>query len=74
MLQRVRDVIKSLKHQKPTHIFCPRCASPKLALSSSLDYWLTPQKYICKECGYVGSVFMELEKEEEKPANRATQD
>jgi hypothetical protein len=70
MLQNVRDIFRSLKHQKPTQIFCPKCASPKLTLSNSLDYWLTPQKYVCKECGYVGSVFMELEKEEEneKPA------
>jgi len=69
-LQNVRDIFKTLKHQKPTPIYCPKCASPKLTLSSSLDYWLTPQKYVCKECGYVGSVFMELEKEEEneKPA------
>jgi len=28
--------------------------------------WLTPQKYVCANCGYVGSVVMELEKEEEK--------
>jgi hypothetical protein len=28
--------------------------------------WLTPQKYICAECGYIGSIVMELEKEEEK--------
>jgi hypothetical protein len=62
----IRDVLKTIKHKKPTQIFCPRCGSPKLRLSSSLDYWLTPQKYFCSECGYIGSVFMELEKEEEK--------
>jgi hypothetical protein len=62
----IRDVLKSAKHKKPTQIFCPKCGSPKLTLSSSLDYWLTPQRYLCKECGYIGAVFMELEKEEEK--------
>jgi len=65
-LDNVRRVLKTVKHRKPQHIYCPRCASPKLCLSSSLDYWLTPQKYICGECGYVGSVVMELEKEEEE--------
>jgi hypothetical protein len=65
----IRDVLKTIKHKKPTQIFCPRCASPKLRLSSSLDYWLTPQKYFCSECGYIGTVFMELEKEEEKETN-----
>jgi hypothetical protein len=61
----LRNVFKTLKHKKPTQIFCPKCASPKLSLSSSLDYWLTPQKYVCNECGYRGTLFMELEKEEE---------
>jgi len=65
-LQNLRDVFKTIKHQKPAKIYCPRCASPNLTLSSSLDYWLLPQKYACKECGYIGSVYMELEKEEEK--------
>jgi transcription elongation factor Elf1 len=65
-LDSLRDIFKSAKHKKPTQIFCPRCGSPKLALSSSLDYWLTPKKYLCKECGYVGIVYMELEKEEEE--------
>jgi hypothetical protein len=66
VIQNFRDVFRSLKHQKPTQIFCPKCASPKINLSSSLDYWLTPKNYLCKECGYIGPVFMELEKEEEK--------
>ncbi len=65
ILGNIRNVLKTIKHSKPQQIFCPRCGSPKLSLSSSLDYWLTPQKYICSECGYIGSIFMELEKEEE---------
>jgi len=64
-MQNLRDVFKNLKHAKHTHKYCPRCASPKLALSSSLDYWLLPQQYHCEECGYTGTVFMEIEKTEE---------
>jgi predicted RNA-binding Zn-ribbon protein involved in translation (DUF1610 family) len=71
MLGNIRDVFKTIKHKKPTQIFCPKCGSPKLRLSSSLDYWLLPQKYICSDCGYVGSVFMELEKEEENEEKTA---
>ncbi|XES76519.1 MAG: hypothetical protein ACBZ72_10080 [Candidatus Bathyarchaeia archaeon] len=63
-LSNIRDVFRAIKHKKPTQIFCPRCGSPKLRLSSSFDYWLLPQRYVCSECGYVGTVFMELEKEE----------
>jgi hypothetical protein len=71
MLGNLRDVLKTLKHQRPTQIFCPRCGCPKLSLSSSLDYWLTPQKYLCSECGYLGTVFMVLEKEEEEKTKPA---
>jgi ribosomal protein S27AE len=66
LLGNLREVCKGIKHKKPTQIFCPRCASPNLALSSSLDYWLTPQRYLCKDCGYIGAVFMELEKVEQQ--------
>jgi predicted RNA-binding Zn-ribbon protein involved in translation (DUF1610 family) len=65
LLQNIREVFKTLKYRKPSKIFCPRCGSPKIRLSSSLDYWLTPKKYVCENCGYVGQIVMELEKEEE---------
>jgi hypothetical protein len=61
----IRDVLKHAKHRKPTQIYCPRCASPKIGLSSSLAVWLTPKEYHCEECGYTGIIVMELEKIEE---------
>ncbi|MGC9346155.1 MAG: hypothetical protein ACP5ER_05145 [Candidatus Bathyarchaeales archaeon] len=64
LLQNIREVFKTLKHRKPSEIYCPRCGSPKIHLSSSLDYWLTPKKYVCQNCGYRGPIVMELEKEE----------
>jgi predicted RNA-binding Zn-ribbon protein involved in translation (DUF1610 family) len=64
LLQNIREVFKTLKRRKPSKIYCPRCGSPKIHLSSSLDYWLTPKKYVCENCGYVGQIVMELEKEE----------
>jgi hypothetical protein len=71
-LQNLRNVFKTLKHQNPTQKYCPKCGSPKLTLSSSLDYWLLPQKYFCKECNYTGTIYMELEKEEEEKENPDT--
>jgi len=62
----IRDVFKHAKRRKPTQIYCPRCASPKIALSSSLSIWLTPQEYYCENCGYLGIIVMELEKEDEE--------
>ncbi|MDI6805606.1 MAG: hypothetical protein QMD20_02955 [Candidatus Bathyarchaeia archaeon] len=64
LLKRIREVFGMLKHREPTKIYCPRCGSPKIRLSSSLDYWLTPKKYVCENCGYVGPIVMEIEKEE----------
>ncbi len=69
-LERFREVFKTVKHRKPTQIFCPRCASPKIHLSSGLDLWLTPKSYICDECGYNGLIVMELEKEENIKENK----
>jgi predicted RNA-binding Zn-ribbon protein involved in translation (DUF1610 family) len=66
----IRDVFKNVKHRKPTQIYCPRCASPKIALSSSLAVWLTPKQYYCEECGYLGIIVMELEKEEPEEENK----
>jgi hypothetical protein len=65
-LENVREVLKALKHRKPSQIYCPRCCSPNIGLHSGLDLWLTPKKYVCNNCGYTGSIIMELEKEEEK--------
>ncbi|MEM1538981.1 MAG: hypothetical protein QXK33_01010 [Candidatus Bathyarchaeia archaeon] len=50
-----------MKHHAPSKIYCPKCGSPNIRLSSSLDYWLTPKKYVCENCGYFGPVVMELE-------------
>ncbi len=66
LLGNFRDVFKTLKHKKPSAIFCPKCCNPDIKLSSSLDNWLTPQRYICEKCGYVGSLVMELEVDNEE--------
>jgi len=71
LLRNIREVFETLKRRKPSRIYCPRCGSPKIHLSSSLDYWLTPKKYVCENCGYVGSIVMELEKEENSQGNAA---
>ncbi|MEM2995577.1 MAG: hypothetical protein QXI91_06165 [Candidatus Bathyarchaeia archaeon] len=63
LLEDVREVFRMLKHKKPSKIYCPRCGSPKMHLSSILDGWLAPKKYVCEECGYIGPIVMEIEKE-----------
>jgi len=66
ILQNIREILKTIKHRRPSKIYCPRCGSPKIHLSSSLDYWLTPKKYICEECGYKGPIVMELDENNKK--------
>ncbi|MFB0501118.1 MAG: hypothetical protein ACETVP_01470 [Candidatus Bathyarchaeia archaeon] len=65
ILKNFRDVLKSTKRRSPTLKLCPRCESPKLRLSSRFDVWLTPEQYICENCGYKGPIVMELEEKKE---------
>lgn len=71
VLKNLREVLGGLKRKKlrePTPKFCPRCRSPKIKVSSSFDayprmYGLTPRQYACEDCGYRGSIVLELEEE-----------
>jgi len=45
---------------------CPRCGSLNVQLSSKFDIWLTPEQYICKDCGYRGPIIVEVEEEKER--------
>ena len=50
--------------RKPTMIFCPKCCSPKIKLATGLTIGgLAPKQYYCEECGYVGTIVMELEED-----------
>jgi len=71
ILKNLRDVFKSMKRRNQTLKLCPRCGSPKLRLSSRFDVWLTPEQYICENCGYKGPIVMEIEEKKEL-ANQAT--
>lgn len=64
ILRDIVELFKSMKHRSPSKIYCPRCGSPEIHLSSSLDYWLTPKKYVCDKCGYSGPLIMELIEED----------
>jgi predicted RNA-binding Zn-ribbon protein involved in translation (DUF1610 family) len=63
LLRDIRGVLKATRRRRPTRIYCPKCGSTKIRLSTAFNYWLTPRKYTCDDCGYNGSIIMELEKE-----------
>ncbi|MFW6111057.1 MAG: hypothetical protein ACOC6H_03375 [Thermoproteota archaeon] len=64
LMQNIKEVFSTATHRRPTKIYCPKCGSPDIHLWGSLNYWLTPQKYVCENCGYTGLIIMELEKED----------
>jgi len=68
LLRDMLEVIKTLNRKQPSKIYCPKCGSSELHLSVQAGYdpgyRMSPQKYACKRCGYVGPIFMEHEKEE----------
>ncbi|HME18370.1 MAG TPA: hypothetical protein VKF15_01385 [Nitrososphaerales archaeon] len=46
----------------PTAKLCPRCLKP-LQRGSKLGGWLVPQDYVCPNCGYRGTVYLEKDLE-----------
>jgi len=68
-MQKIKRMLKKIrKPRKPSDrmIICPRCGSTHISLSSKMDAWLTPKRYFCADCGYVGPIVMEIEREELK--------
>ncbi len=61
-LRNTSELFKNLKHRRPTKNFCPKCCNPEIMTSSYFDSWLTPTKYVCDKCGYIGPIFLELKK------------
>lgn len=57
------ETLKKLRHSKPVPVFCPVCKSPKIALKP--NYGILPQVYACNECGYEGTLVLELVEEDE---------
>lgn len=49
------------KPKKITVRLCPACHSKNIRLSSGFNGWLTPEIYICSDCGYRGPVTLEVE-------------
>lgn len=62
----LREIVKGLKHKGATAKYCPCCGSPKLKPAGGAEFWLTPGKYVCLDCGYRGFVVMEKEEDSEK--------
>lgn len=62
--QDLREVVKRLKHRSETQKYCPVCGSPRLKLAGGADFWLTPGKFVCQDCGYTGFIVMEKDEDD----------
>jgi hypothetical protein len=62
----LREIVRGLKHRGATEKYCPCCGSAKLKLVGGFEFWLTPGKYVCLDCGYRGFVVMEKDEDSEK--------
>jgi len=60
-LRDLREVLGGLRRRGRNLRLCPVCGSPKIRLSSRFDVWLTPEQYVCEDCGYRGPIVMEVE-------------
>ena len=60
-LKGLADKLFKVRHRAPRPVFCPNCRSHKIKLKES--YGILPHVYRCSECGYEGSLVLELEEE-----------
>ena len=39
---------------------CPKCKRPKLKSALNVSGWLSPNYFECRNCGYLGSLYLEI--------------
>ncbi|MBN2334042.1 hypothetical protein JXL21_00685 [Candidatus Bathyarchaeota archaeon] len=61
-LKGLKDTRFKVTHRTPKPVFCPVCRSHKVKIKES--YGILPQMYHCEDCGYEGTLILELEEEE----------
>ncbi|MHA1730354.1 MAG: hypothetical protein ACTSU5_00335 [Promethearchaeota archaeon] len=54
-----------LRKKKYTGVkICPRCMSPDLRQTFNVSGWATSEMYTCKNCGYTGAFYIEVDPDE----------
>lgn len=60
------DTVKNLRHSGPGALACPVCGSIRIKQRGSLGGWLLPPDWACTDCGYVGKLVLELDREDSR--------
>ncbi|MGA2572692.1 MAG: hypothetical protein ABSF36_00630 [Candidatus Methanomethylicaceae archaeon] len=61
----LRDTVASLKRGKVGLDACPRCGSLNVSVITTTGY-ITQNIYVCNDCGFQNSLFLELVKDDGK--------
>jgi len=67
---RFLETMRGLKYTGHSAFACPSCGSLKIRPAGSLSGWMTPAVYACQECGYIGSVILEIEPDDNVSGNQ----
>jgi len=57
----ILDTLKKMKFSTPKPVLCPKCGGYRIKILK--NYGILPNTYSCMECGYEGTIIIELEKE-----------
>jgi len=57
-----KEFLKSLKRRHKGTLICPICGSKNVVLMPFTG-WLLPSTYMCKDCGYIGHLVVEVDEE-----------
>ncbi|MEM2964630.1 MAG: hypothetical protein QXE22_04165 [Candidatus Bathyarchaeia archaeon] len=62
MMGKLIQTLRRLRSGKRFVALCPRCRSEEIRQATSLNGWLTPPRYFCPKCGYMGTLIIEQER------------
>ncbi|MFQ6052752.1 MAG: hypothetical protein ACE5OO_00795 [Candidatus Bathyarchaeia archaeon] len=73
-LKGIWEILKQVRHRRPQPKFCPSCRGHNIISISKLG--ILPTTYICRDCGYRGTLFLEIDPEprEDHRPDRAESD
>jgi predicted RNA-binding Zn-ribbon protein involved in translation (DUF1610 family) len=60
-LRGLLETLKKIRYDSPQPKFCPKCRGYNIKPKQS--FGILPQQYRCDDCGYEGTIFLELDED-----------